>query len=118
MVCFYSIYLLIMYFNPRIEEWLYKITNTTSPEFKSDLHASNGKNDGYSEVPTGEDDETKVEKEKTDNAEEEKTDDAGGQDVEKGTSGGETGDEDQKEAKHHRPFEGNYNFMRYFYVQK
>ena len=31
-----------MYFNPRIEAWLYKITNTNSPEFKSDLHASNG----------------------------------------------------------------------------
>ena len=42
MSCSYSIYLIIMYFNPRIEVWLYKITNTNSPEFKSDLHASNG----------------------------------------------------------------------------
>ena len=42
MSCSYSIYLIIMYFNPRIEAWLYEITNTNSPEFKSDLHASNG----------------------------------------------------------------------------
>ena len=42
MSCSYLIYLNIMYFNPRIETWLYKITNTNSPEFKSDLHASNG----------------------------------------------------------------------------
>ena len=132
MVCFYSIYLLIMYFNPRIEAWLYKITKTTSPEFKSDLHASNGKNNGYSEVPTEEEDEAKVDKDKTDNSEEEKTGDAGGQDVEKGTSGDETGAKDQKEAKQHGPFEGNnpfiylfiylviylFIFWRYFYVQR
>ena len=42
MSCSYSIYLIIMYFNPRIEAWLYKITNTNSPEYKSELHASNG----------------------------------------------------------------------------
>ena len=42
-----------MYFNPRIEAWLYKITNTNSPEFKSDLHASNGikaNNSGYQKI--------------------------------------------------------------------
>ena len=42
-----------MYFNPRIEAWLYKITNTNSPEFKSDLHASNGikaNNYGYQKI--------------------------------------------------------------------
>ena len=42
-----------MYFNPRIEAWLYKITNTNSPEFKSDLHASNGikaTNNGYQKI--------------------------------------------------------------------
>ena len=51
MVCFYSIYLLIMYFNPRIEAWLYKVTKTTSPEYKSELHASNGKGQAYSQLP-------------------------------------------------------------------
>ena len=53
MSCSYSIYLIIMYFNPRIEAWLYKITNTNSPEFKSDLHASNGikaNNYGYQKI--------------------------------------------------------------------
>ena len=43
MVCFYSVYLLIMYFNPRIEKWLYKVTKTRCPEFKSQLHEKNGK---------------------------------------------------------------------------
>ena len=53
MSCSYSIYLIIMYFNPRIEAWLYKITNTNSPEFKSDLHASNGikaNKNGYQKI--------------------------------------------------------------------
>ena len=31
-----------MFFNPRIEAWLYRITNTSNPEFKSDLDALNG----------------------------------------------------------------------------
>ena len=52
MVCFYSVYLLIMFFNPRIEAWLYKVTNTTSPEYKSELHATNGKKNGYSQLST------------------------------------------------------------------
>ena len=66
MVSFYSVYLLIMYFNPRIEAWLYKITKTSSPEYKSDLHASNGNGNGkkqekqgYEQVPS-EDDAKKV----------------------------------------------------------
>ena len=53
MSCSYSMYLIIMYFNPRIEAWLYKITNTNSPQFKSDLHASNGikaSNNGYRKI--------------------------------------------------------------------
>ncbi|XP_067019283.1 sodium/potassium/calcium exchanger 4-like [Acropora muricata] len=53
MSCSYAIYLIIMYFNPRIEAWLYKITKTNSPEFKSDLHASNGikaNNNGYQKI--------------------------------------------------------------------
>ena len=53
MSCSYSIYLIIMYFNPRIEAWLYKITNTNSPEYKSDLHASNGikaNSNGYQKI--------------------------------------------------------------------
>ena len=43
-----------MYFNPRIEAWLHRVTNTSAPEFKSDLHASNGigngKKDGYEKL--------------------------------------------------------------------
>ena len=53
MSCSYSIYLIIMYFNPRIEAWLYRMTNTNSPEYKSDLHASNGikaNNNGYQKI--------------------------------------------------------------------
>lgn len=44
MVSFYSVYLVIMYFNPRIEAYLYKVTKTTTPEYKSDLHEQNAKN--------------------------------------------------------------------------
>ncbi|XP_078371659.1 sodium/potassium/calcium exchanger 4-like [Oculina patagonica] len=100
MVCFYSIYLLIMFFNPRIEAWLYKVTNTTSPEYKSELHATNGKKNGYSQVPTddAEDSESKEPaeegEEKSDvekKAPEEKTD------VEKGTP--EKEKEDQGKSK-------------------
>ena len=42
-----------MYFNPRIEAWLYKITNTNGPEFKSGLHASNAvtaNKNGYQKI--------------------------------------------------------------------
>ncbi|CAH3042670.1 unnamed protein product [Porites lobata] len=74
MVCFYSIYLLIMYFNPRIEAWLYKVTKTKSPEYKSELHASNGKGQAYSQLPEdeaqeqdqGKDEKNDVEKETPD----------------------------------------------------
>ncbi|XP_068688983.1 sodium/potassium/calcium exchanger 4-like [Montipora foliosa] len=70
MVCSYSIYLVIMYFNPRIEAWLYRITNTSSPKFKSDLHAVNrtnktNNNAGYEKIADEEqgcDNQTKEEK--------------------------------------------------------
>ena len=44
-----------MYFNPRIEAWLYRITKTSSPKFKSDLHAVNrtnktNNNAGYEKI--------------------------------------------------------------------
>lgn len=63
-----------MYFNPRIEAWLYKVTKTKSPEYKSELHASNGKGQGYSQLPEdeehkqdqGKDEEKNVEKETLD----------------------------------------------------
>ena len=67
MVCSYSIYLIIMYFNPRIEAWLYKITNTNSPEYKSELHASNGikaSNNGYQKIADEEQSRGKGEEEK------------------------------------------------------
>jgi len=74
MVCSYSIYLVIMYFNPGIERWLYKITNTSSPEYKSDLHASNGtsngKSEGYSKLATEEGNASEKEKKPTTNKEE------------------------------------------------
>ena len=86
MVCFYSIYLLIMYFNPRIEAWLYKVTNTTSPEYKSELHANgaNGKNNGYSQVPDEERGESKLDKNKDDDNEEKVDDEKGTPEEEKG----------------------------------
>lgn len=74
MVCSYSIYLVIMYFNPGIERWLYRITNTSSPEYKSDLHASNGtsngKSEGYSKLATEEGGASEKEKKPTTNKEE------------------------------------------------
>ena len=72
MVCFYSVYLLIMYFNPRIEGWLYKVTKTTSPEYKSELHATNGKKNGYSQIAA--DDTTDSESKGQDENSEEKND--------------------------------------------
>ncbi|XP_074617599.1 sodium/potassium/calcium exchanger 4-like isoform X3 [Acropora palmata] len=74
MVCSYSMYLVIMYFNPGIERWLYKITNTSSPEYKSDLHASNGtsndKSEGYSKLATEEGNASEKENKPTTNKEE------------------------------------------------
>lgn len=72
MVCFYSLYLLIMFFNPRIEAWLYKVTNTTSPEYKSELHATNDKKNGYSQLST--DDAADSESKELDENGEEKSD--------------------------------------------
>ena len=70
MVCFYFVYLLIMYFNPRIEAWLYKVTNTTSPEYKSELHAINGESKSYSVVPTDHKDDSAKEKTQSDQEDE------------------------------------------------
>lgn len=61
MVSFYSVYLLIMYFNPNIEAYLYKVTKTKTPEFKSDLHeqqVKNGKNASYEPLYEKQDKET------------------------------------------------------------
>ena len=79
-----------MYFNPRIEAWLYRITNTTSPEYKSELHASNGngKNSGYEQL-ANEEGETKADEHPVDTAEE--------KDVEKGTTEEEKADQGQEE---------------------
>lgn len=105
MVCFYSIYLLIMYFNPRIEAWLYRVTNTTSPEYKSELHASNGngKNNGYQQL-TNEEGETKADEHQVDTAED--------KDVDKGTTEEEKAADQGQEEKTEKPddqrgFEGS-----------
>lgn len=96
MVCFYSIYLLIMYFNPRIEAWLYRVTNTTSPEYKSELHASNGngKNNGYQQL-TNEEGETKADEHQVDTAED--------KDVDKGTTEEEKAADQGQEEKTEKP---------------
>lgn len=78
-----------MFFNPRIEAWLYKVTNTTSPEYKSELHATNGKKNGYSQLPSDETAESESKDE--DEKDEEKTD------VEKQEPAKEQ--EDQEESK-------------------
>lgn len=100
-----------MYFNPRIEAWLYKVTNTTSPEYKSELHATNGKSNGYSQIPNDAEDESKTGDNKGE-AEEEKVDDA-----EKGTTEEEKGNEEQnkeeEDSKDRRGFHGN-NFSVIF----
>lgn len=104
-----------MFFNPRIEAWLYKVTNTTSPEYKSELHATNGKKNGYSQVPTddAEDSESKepegdgeeksdVEKE----APEEKTDvEKGAPEKEKEDQGKST-EQEEKGSKDRKGFSG------------
>ena len=62
-----------MYFNPRIEVWLYRITNTNSPEFKSDLHASNGikaNNNGYQRIADEEQSHSEGTNERTNSAKE------------------------------------------------
>lgn len=107
MVCFYSVYLLIMYFNPRIEAWLYKVTNTTSPEYKSELHATNGKKNGYSQLAA--DDTTDSEsKGRDENGEEKK-------DADKETTDKENEDQEQSKqeeatSKDHKGFRGKQFF--------
>ena len=99
MACSYSIYLLIMYFNPRIEAWLYKVTNTTSPEYKSELHASRGKNNQYSQVPNDEAEESEEDLNKT----------VEDKDVERGTLEEEEGGDKPNKAdvKENKGFNGN-----------
>ena len=63
-----------MYFNPRIEAWLYKVTKTKSPEYKSELHASNGKGQAYSQLPEDEEHEQDQGKDKEKNVEKETPD--------------------------------------------
>ncbi|XP_068722403.1 sodium/potassium/calcium exchanger 4-like [Montipora capricornis] len=98
MVCSYSLYLVIMFFNPRIEKWLYRITNTTSPEFKSDLHASNetnsAKNEGYSKLAIDE----KVETSEEDNDQEP-----------------EKCQQQQEEIRVPKPFEGRGEHLAHHY---
>lgn len=69
MVSFYTVYLLIMYFNPKIEAYLYKITKTTTPEYKSDLHEQKLKkengSDGRYELLNEKQDEEKVDDDNT-----------------------------------------------------
>jgi len=94
MSCSYSIYLIIMYFNPRIAAWLYKRTNTNSPEFKSDLHASNGikaNKNGYQKI-ADEEQSRSGEKEKKPLSTNEQTNSAKETPEEKGNG--------KKEAKH------------------
>lgn len=111
MACSYSIYLLIMYFNPRIEAWLYKVTNTTSPEYKSDLHASNGNNNRYSQLPNADHDADESEKD-VNKAGEDK-------DVEKGTLEIEKGDDklNKAEGRVNKGFQGNiFSNINFFVV--
>jgi len=76
-----------MFFNPRIEAWLYKVTNTNSPEYKSELHATNGKKNGYSQLAA--DDKTDSESKGQDENGEEKND------ADKETTDKETKDQEQ-----------------------
>ena len=85
-----------MFFNPRIEAWLYKVTNTTSPEYKSELHANNGKKNGYSKVP--EDD--------PENPESEKNEEKG--DIEEGKEDNEQ-NKKEEEKEHKRGFSGKFS---------
>lgn len=82
MSCSYSIYLIIMYFSPRIEAWLYKITNTNSPEYKSDLHASNGikaNNNGYQKIGDEEQSNSREETEEKEQDEQDERKEDGGE---------------------------------------
>lgn len=101
MVCFYSVYLLIMYFNPRIEAWLYKITNTNSPEYKSELHATNGKKNGYSQLAA--DDTTDSEAKGREENDEEKNE-ADKETTDKGSEDQEQSKQEKAAIKDHKEF--------------
>ena len=103
MVCFYSVYLLIMYFNPRIEAWLYKITNTNSPEYKSELHATNGKKNGYSQL-AGDDTTDSESKGQEENGEEKK--DADKETTDKKSEDQEQSKQEEATMKDHKEFTG------------
>ena len=119
MFCSYSIYLIIMYFNHRIEAWLYRMTNTNSPEYKSDLHASNGikaTNNGYQKIPDEE--QTPSEgKEKKPLGTNERTNSAEEMTEEKGDGKKEERQRDQQEERKEdggekQPLKGKvYNFV-------
>ena len=100
MVCFYSIYLLIMYFNPRIEAWLYKVTKTKSPEYKSELHASNGKGQAYSQLPEDEAQEQDQGKDEKNDVEKETPD--------KENDSGDKPKEDKDESKDVKGYSGKF----------
>ena len=118
MVCSYSIYLVIMYFNPGIERWLYKITNTSSPEYKSDLHASNGtsngKSEGYSKLATEEGNASEKEKKPTTNKQETLRTEEGIPEVEKDKEPEKNKDKDE-EIHLAQSFEGN-NFCSFVQI--
>ena len=103
MVCFYSVYLLIMFFNPRIEAWLYKITKTNSPEYKSELHATNGKKNGYSQLAA--DDTTDSEAKGREENDEEKNE-ADKETTDKGSEDQEQSKQEKAAIKDHKEFTG------------
>ena len=88
-----------MYFNPRIEAWLYKVTKTSSPEYKSELHATNGKKNGYTHLPT--DDTADSESKEQNEDDEEKTDVEKGE-PEKEKEEPENGKQEEEEASKDR----------------
>ena len=92
-----------MFFNPRIEAWLYKVTNTNSPEYKSELHATNGKKNGYSQLAA--DDTTDSESKGRDENDEEKTD-AGKETSEKESKDQEQSKQEEAPIKDHKGFPG------------
>ena len=120
MSCSYSMYLIIMYFNLRIEAWLYKITNTNSPEFKSDLHASNGikaNKNGYQMI-ADEEQSLSEGKEKKQLSTNEQTNSAEEMTEEKGDGKKEEKQRDQQEERKEdggekQPLKGKvYNFVK------
>ena len=92
-----------MYFNPRIEAWLYKVTNTTSPEYKSELHATNGKKNGYSQLAS--DDATDSESKGQDENKEEKSD-TGKETTDEENEDQEQSKKEEETIKDHKEFRG------------